>query len=82
MLDTSTAASTSSVPRCCVQSCAGAISPSQSTMRPIIANSSASNAPIATVNSVIAAMYLRVPSEQAHRKANNPFGGGTGAAAG
>ena len=56
---------------------------SQSTMRPSIANSSASKAPIAAVSSVIASRIRpRRPSVQAQRKAKKPRGGGAGAASG
>jgi len=47
------AASSNRLPRCSVHSRAGSTAASQSTTRPSIANSSASNAPITAVQSVI-----------------------------
>ncbi|MNO01474.1 hypothetical protein D3C81_2216170 [compost metagenome] len=55
-LSISTPARVSRLLRSCVQSSAGCTLLSQSTMRPIIANSKASNTPIAAVNKVIAAI--------------------------
>jgi hypothetical protein len=64
------------------QRAAGSAAASQSTMRPSMANSSASNAPITAVQSVIARMYGRIPSAQAHRNAKKLRGGATGVASG
>ncbi len=82
MLAVSTPASASSVVRCSIHSRAGATAASQSTMRPIMLNSSASNAPIAAVSSVIARMYLRSPSEHDQTNAANPRGGVAGGVSG
>jgi hypothetical protein len=49
-------ASSSSVPRCTVHSCAGSTAASQSTMRPSIANSMASNTPMTAVHSIMPKM--------------------------
>ena len=50
------APSSSRLSRSCVQSCAGGTSDSQSTIRPSIANSRASNAAMIAVQNVIAKM--------------------------
>ena len=76
------AASSSRLPRCSVHRRAGSTAASQSTTRPSIANSSASNAPITAVQSVMARMYGRSPSEQAQRNAKKFFGGASGADSG
>ena len=55
---------------------------SQSTMLPIMLNSSASNAPITAVSNVVASRYPRSPFEHAHRNAKKPRGGVSGVASG
>ena len=82
MLAISTPPSSSSVVRCSTHSRAGSTAASQSTMRPIMLNSSASNAPMAAVSSVIASRYLRSPSEHDQTNAKNPRGGIDGGASG
>jgi hypothetical protein len=71
----STPPSSSRLPRCCVHSCDGSAFASQSTMRPIMLNSSASNTPQPAVKTVIAAIAGRAPAVQAHTKAKKLRGG-------
>ena len=71
-------ASSSSVPPSRAHSCAGCTWASQSTTWPSIANSSASNAPMTAVSSVIASTKRRTPAEHAQMKGKTPLGGGGG----
>ena len=82
MLPASTAASTASVPPSRAQSSAAGTAASQSTMRPIMAKSSASKAPMAAENSVISAMYGRMPALQAQMKGQKRCGMRGGGASG
>jgi hypothetical protein len=79
VLANNTPASSSKWLRCSLQRCDGWTFANQSTTRPRKPNNSASNTPVAAVNSVIEKMYGRAPLEQPQRKAKNLFGStGTG----
>ena len=81
-LKESTTASRTSVPPSCAHSFAGSRWASQSTTRPSIANSSASNAPMTAVSSVMPSTKRRTPAEQAQMKGKTPLGGGAGSTSG
>ncbi len=60
----------------------GTCPPSQSTMRPRIANSAASKIDMTAVSTAMAAILPRTPCVQAQRNAKKPCGGSEGSAAG
>jgi hypothetical protein len=82
MLTTSTAAIHNSMLPRSAHSRDGTCPPSQSTMRPRIANSAASKIDMTAVSAAMAAILPRTPCVQAHRKARKPWGGSGGSAAG
>ena len=74
--------SSSRLPRRSVQSCDGGTFASQSTTRPSIEKSIASNTPIAAVKIVIASRIGRRPSVHSHMNATKRRGGDNGAPSG
>ncbi len=71
-----------SVPRSLAHSCDGSTWLSQSTTWPSTANSSASNAPMMAVSTVMPSTKRRTPAEQAQMNGNTPLGGGGGSLSG